>query len=128
MEQKQTIRNFFLKIGFVLMIAMSFSPVDALAEPAVISSPVQEHSELIIDNPESTNSFEVWSHSKPSLNPKILPDQERKRFFLFKLIHYEKLVAIKINNQSKVHRVFIPGYLSFLKNNLPATALEESNI
>lgn len=101
MQPTRNIRDFFLKIGFVITLALSFNPVDAFAEPVVISLPVVEQTEWVLEGLPYLDS-----QTKPDFSVAIIPVEEQfgresRITLFFRQIHYERLVRIQLNSWSE---------------------------
>jgi hypothetical protein len=88
-----------LKIGFVITLALSFNPVNALAEPVVIALPVVEETEWVMEAIP-----EIAPQTKPDLFDEVNPtayfveDRESLVIFFFRLIHYERLIKVHLDH------------------------------
>ncbi len=111
MTVKKSIRGFLLKIGFVIAIALSFNPVDTLAEPVIISLPVIEDTELLITEVVKEEHFAESFKVDYTLPKQDEFDFHKNTFtFIFRLIHYERIVILKLHYQSYIwiDKLFLP--------------------
>lgn len=106
MPAETSLRDFFLKIGFVITLALSFNPVDGFAEPVVISLPVVVHNEWVLQEliiPDHKAFCQQFFFRTP------VPQNfdERKSFFpyFFRLIHYDRLVKVQLRYPSFFNRL-----------------------
>lgn len=102
MQPVSKMRDLFLKIGFIITLALSFNPVDTYAEPVVISLPVVEETEWVLKdvpfaieqgvNLELLNDVELQE-----VNEEVLESQIS---LFFRLTHYERLVEVHLNQRA----------------------------
>ncbi|KAA3633669.1 MAG: hypothetical protein DWQ02_12800 [Bacteroidetes bacterium] len=114
MHPVRNIRDLFLKIGFVITLALSFNPVDTYAEPVVISLPVVEETEWVLEDLPFSNEEGVYLDLLNVIVSQAADEDVRETqiSLFFRLVHYERLVEIQLSQG-------LPGlYYTFLKNQI----------
>lgn len=109
MQPMYSIRKFLLKIGFVITLALSFNPVDALAEPVVITLPVVAETEWVMESLpliDSQTKSKLFDEGNTPSDPFF--DQASPIDFFFRLIHFERIVKVHLGQWTvkKAHQNF----------------------
>ena len=119
MQPAYCLRKFLMKIGFVITLALSFNPVDALAEPVVITLPVVEQTEWVM---VSSPLIDFQTKSKLFDDVDIPADQafdhESPIDFFFRLIHYERLVQVHLDQWTISQAYWDSSFPIFIQNRL----------
>lgn len=105
MRPEKSLRNLFLKIGFVITLALSFNPVDGYIEPVVISLPVVVYNEWVTKE-LTFQDTKTCRHQFFSQVPASQYFDERKFFpYFFRLIHYDRLVKVQLQHCTILNRL-----------------------
>ncbi len=127
MHPVRNIRDLFLKVGFIITLALSFNPVDTYAEPVVISLPVLQETEWVLEELPFANDEGAYLEL---LNDVVFQAanedvRESQISLFFRLVHYERLVEIQLSQRLPGLYFIVLKNQTFLQTRIPDPEYEE---